>query len=1106
MAHALPVAMHRRPARVAAAAAALVGALAIAALAAGAADPVGIGALAGDLAVATAFVAFGVALWSNGQKGDLSGPLMVGHRGDVVARRSRRRRSRSCTAGRSCSCSSLRRPGARGRGWSGSSSSRRTSTRLVAERRPRPRFTVALGVAVAGLAVGRWAFARGLPAAGARRSVGRRGGDRARARARRRRGPGAGEAVLWCYEAILVSSAVALWADRRWGRSAGAAMTTVVIDLGAAVRGGSLGGGTGRRARRSVARGGLPRGRWLHRRARPAARTPGARVGPCGDGRRRGRRDRLDRARPGDAARAGACGLDRSGGPARARQRAPRGRDPRASWTTLRPRARGWWPRATRSGAASRPGCTCTSAAGLTPRRTCSPGSRAVPSRSLRRCPASWSAHARSCTGSPPGFIRAAWTQAGCDVALAALAAAHRCRSRSASTADGSRRASRRPRGSSAPRRSRTSSSTRRRAGLRSASNGRRRGCGERERRRLRRRGCRGRTRVCAGSRRGRGAAGAAWRSASAPAAALACARGCRRRRSVTHGRLARAESGAVAVVAVALSVLAAAATARRAPGFALAGRFDRAARARRHGRVGRGRRRHRAAQRRLAPRRPASGRSRVRVARRRAGIARRPARAALHLGSGHGRRRARAARPRAAGRRRRPAHGERGRGRALHRSGRHARRASRAALRPCGRAAAARVRRICSSSPTRPRTAAALSRWGLRLGLLAIRRASCWRCGSSRARRARAGARAPLIAPGCAYLALAAAGLAHAWRRGVVGGDPRDQTLWSAQAAALLGVAAGVALLRAAAATAARPARATGRRSRRTRPSPARLRDALAALLGDPQLELLHATADGWIDADGNTRTPPPDATATPLVRDGEPVALLCHRPGLLDDPRTVAEIERSVRLGLDHERLQAQLRRQLAHAAPLARRRQRRQRGRTAAARTRPARRRPATARRLHLRRRAGPSPRRRLHSTRESSAHDTRSNTPSTSCGRSPTGSTRSRSPRRGSPPRSRASATAAPPSPRPACRADGSLRRSRRPPTSRSPPSPNGGHRTPSRSSRPATHRRLTLDVSAPTRPPDDLIAIDDRLAAVDGTLTINALAPELTRVRIELPCA
>jgi signal transduction histidine kinase len=52
-----------------------------------------------------------------------------------------------------------------------------------------------------------------------------------------------------------------------------------------------------------------------------------------------------------------------------------------------------------------------------------------------------------------------------------------------------------------------------------------------------------------------------------------------------------------------------------------------------------------------------------------------------------------------------------------------------------------------------------------------------------------------------------------------------------------------------------------------------------------------------------------------TTLVREGEPVALLCHRPGLLDDPRLTAEIERSARLGLEHERLEGELRRQLAH-----------------------------------------------------------------------------------------------------------------------------------------------------------------------------------------------
>jgi hypothetical protein len=97
----------------------------------------------------------------------------------------------------------------------------------------------------------------------------------------------------------------------------------------------------------------------------------------------------------------------------------------------------------------------------------------------------------------------------------------------------------------------------------------------------------------------------------------------------------------------------------------------------------------------------------------------------------------------------------------------------------------------------------------------------------------------------------------------------------------------------------------------------PGGLREALAGVLGDPGLDLLHASpaGGGWIDSAGHGREPPPGAATTELLRDGEPVALLCHRPGLLDDQRLADEIERCVRLGLEHERLQGELQCQLEH-----------------------------------------------------------------------------------------------------------------------------------------------------------------------------------------------
>jgi signal transduction histidine kinase len=170
------------------------------------------------------------------------------------------------------------------------------------------------------------------------------------------------------------------------------------------------------------------------------------------------------------------------------------------------------------------------------------------------------------------------------------------------------------------------------------------------------------------------------------------------------------------------------------------------------------------------------------------------------------------------------------------------------------------------------------------------------------------------LVLPGCAYLVLVVAQLGHDWRRGFIGNDHLEQTLWAGQAAALLAMAAGAGMLHLIAGR---------RRSQLARlvvelagaPRRGGLREALADLLGDPRLELLHASQDGWIDAGGHVCKPPAEAATTPMVRDGAPVALIHHRPELLEDTRVVAEIERGVRLGLDHERLQAQLRYQLAH-----------------------------------------------------------------------------------------------------------------------------------------------------------------------------------------------
>jgi signal transduction histidine kinase len=402
------------------------------------------------------------------------------------------------------------------------------------------------------------------------------------------------------------------------------------------------------------------------------------------------------------------------------------------------------------------------------------------------------------------------------------------------------------------------------------------------------------------------------------------------------------------------------------------------------------------------------------------------------------------------------------------------------------------------------PGTVAELSRWGLRLGLVAI--AACvalvlWRL--ARAPAARRRPAWPVVLPGCAYLILVAVDLAHAWRRGFLGADSVDQALWTGQAAALLAVAAGVALLRAAARR--RRSRLTGLVVElATAPRPGALRDALAGLLGDPRLELLHASSDGWIDADGSTRAPAPAAATTALVRDGEPVALLCHRPGLLDDPRVVREIERSVRLGLDHERLQAQLRLQLAHL--------RRSRADVAAA---------SEAERRLLERDLHDGAQQRLAAFTFAAGLARRRVTPALDARLERAqrevqqALDELREVAHGLYPVALAEAGlgAAVESlgdRQPALRSAG-LPAERYPPAieetayfviaslaDRWSPEPVTVTAT-----RTGEHLVLELRASAPA--PDDLVAIDDRLGALDGVLTIDAPAPGQTHVMVQLPC-
>jgi signal transduction histidine kinase len=169
----------------------------------------------------------------------------------------------------------------------------------------------------------------------------------------------------------------------------------------------------------------------------------------------------------------------------------------------------------------------------------------------------------------------------------------------------------------------------------------------------------------------------------------------------------------------------------------------------------------------------------------------------------------------------------------------------------------------------------------------------------------------APVVAAGCAYLGLVAADFAHSLHRGYLGNDALDRQLWLGEAVALCILSLAVTWAWA--------------RARRTRsalarlvielaesPPPGGLRDVLAGVLHDPSLQLAYPLPDGRL-ADARCRSVELAGEITPIVRGGQQVALLSHRPGLLAEPALAEEVAATARLPLDNERLQAEARSQL-------------------------------------------------------------------------------------------------------------------------------------------------------------------------------------------------
>jgi signal transduction histidine kinase len=176
------------------------------------------------------------------------------------------------------------------------------------------------------------------------------------------------------------------------------------------------------------------------------------------------------------------------------------------------------------------------------------------------------------------------------------------------------------------------------------------------------------------------------------------------------------------------------------------------------------------------------------------------------------------------------------------------------------------------------------------------------WRLarGSAAARRLSA----PVIVPAAVYLALVAADAVHGVGRGFTSNDSTDRALWAAQALALVALSVGVSWER------VRSARMRADLARLVveldEPPSGGVRDALARALDEPQLELVfRATGGGWLDAAGTAVTLAPDA-----MRLGPDAAVA----GGLANTEFVAEIARAARPALEHERLQVEMRAQLA------------------------------------------------------------------------------------------------------------------------------------------------------------------------------------------------
>ena len=164
------------------------------------------------------------------------------------------------------------------------------------------------------------------------------------------------------------------------------------------------------------------------------------------------------------------------------------------------------------------------------------------------------------------------------------------------------------------------------------------------------------------------------------------------------------------------------------------------------------------------------------------------------------------------------------------------------------------------------------------------------------------------VVVPGALVLGLTALLFGLALERGFLAHGDLEHRLWPAQVAAAFALALGVAwtwvrakrLRRTMAALVATLARS---------PASGELRDALAATLDDPDLVLGYRIDADVAPVDVHGRAVDLAGLAqTALVADGREVAVLGHRPGLLDDPALAEQVTMTARLVLENERLQAE------------------------------------------------------------------------------------------------------------------------------------------------------------------------------------------------------